>query len=132
VVRRSGLPVKTIRFYCDQGLLRPVCRSDGGYRLFIDDNLAELAPIRSLCALDVPLEELARILDVRRAGISNCTHLNRGNASKMAAIDERIHALQGMKTELARLLDSWQDCGGAPLEAPQEGPVTPSIRSSIS
>ena len=34
VASRSGLSVKTIRFYCDQGLIRPSGRSEGGYRLF--------------------------------------------------------------------------------------------------
>jgi MerR family copper efflux transcriptional regulator len=118
VARRSGLPVKTIRFYCDQGLLRPIGRSEGGYRLFNDDNLAELALIRALRALDVSLEELTRILEVRRAGICNCADLKNSIASRMTSIDERIHTLQSMKAELARLLNSWQDCGGNRLEAP--------------
>ena len=33
VARRSGLSVKTIRFYCAQGLLN-TARSEGGYRVF--------------------------------------------------------------------------------------------------
>ena len=27
VAQRSGVPVKTIRFYCDEGLLQPASRS---------------------------------------------------------------------------------------------------------
>jgi len=27
VARRSGLTVKTIRFYCDEGLIQPVCQA---------------------------------------------------------------------------------------------------------
>ncbi|WP_255143940.1 MerR family DNA-binding transcriptional regulator, partial [Synechococcus sp. EJ6-Ellesmere] len=42
VARRTGLPVKTIRYYCDEGLLQPKDRSAGGYRLFDEENLAEL------------------------------------------------------------------------------------------
>jgi MerR family copper efflux transcriptional regulator len=48
VARRTGLSVKTIRFYCDEGLLQPKGRSDAGYRLFDDENLAELTIIRAL------------------------------------------------------------------------------------
>jgi len=33
----------------------------------------------------------------------------------MASIDQRIFELAAMKDELARLLDSWQDCGGSKL-----------------
>jgi MerR family transcriptional regulator, copper efflux regulator len=113
VAKRTGLSVKTIRFYCDEGLLRPIGRSEGGYRLFNDDSLAELDIIRSLRALDVPLDELARILEVRRAGICNCANLKQSITAKMTSIDERIQSLQVMKTELARLLSTWQDCGGS-------------------
>lgn len=62
VARRTGLPVKTIRFYCDQGLLKPRGRSEAGYRLFDQENLAELTIIRALRAMDVSIPELSRIL----------------------------------------------------------------------
>ena len=47
VARRSGLTVKTIRFYCDEELIHPISRSEGGYRLFGDEVFAELALIRT-------------------------------------------------------------------------------------
>ena len=112
VARRTGLPVKTIRYYCDEGLLQPKDRSAGGYRLFDEDNLAELAIIRALRAMDVSIPELARILEVRRSGVCNCSLLKGSIADKMSSIDQRISELRTMKDELARLLGSWQDCGG--------------------
>ena len=116
VARRSGLPVKTIRYYCDEGLLQPKDRSAAGYRLFDEDNLAELAIIRALRAMDVSIPELARILEVRRSGICNWSLLKGSIADKMASIDQRISELWTMKDELGRLLDSWQDCGGSKLQ----------------
>ena len=113
VARRTGLSVKTIRFYCDQGLLRPRGRSDGGYRLFDQENLAELTIIRALRAMDVSIPELARILEVRRSGVCNCSLLKDSIAAKMSSIDQRIVELAAMKEELVRLLASWQDCGGS-------------------
>ena len=115
VARRTGLPVKTIRYYCDEGLLQPRDRSAGGYRLFDEDNLAELAIIRALRAMDVSIPELARILEVRRSGVCNCSLLKGSIADKIASIDARISELAAMKDELARLLSSWQDCGGSKL-----------------
>ena len=112
VARRTGLPVKTIRYYCDEGLLQPKARSESGYRLFDEENLAELTIIRSLRAMDVSIPELARILEVRRAGVCNCSVLKDSIAAKMEAINLRIAELAAMKEELARLLGSWQDCGG--------------------
>ena len=112
VARRTGLPVKTIRYYCDQGLLQPRARSESGYRLFDEENLAELTIIRSLRAMDVSIPELARILEVRRAGVCNCSVLKDSIAAKLKSINLRIAELAAMKEELARLLGSWQDCGG--------------------
>jgi MerR family copper efflux transcriptional regulator len=112
VASRSGVSVKTIRFYCDQGLLQPSGRSAGGYRLFNADTLAELVIIRALRAMDVSIAESARILQVRRAGVCNCSLLKASIASKMEAIDHRLEELVMMKSELARLLQGWQDCGG--------------------
>ncbi len=116
VARRTGLSVKTIRFYCDEGLLQPRGRSDAGYRLFDQENLAELTIIRALRAMDVSIPELARILEVRRSGLCNCSVLKDSIAARMASIDLRISELAAMKDELARLLDSWQDCGGSKVD----------------
>ncbi len=115
VARRTGLPVKTIRYYCDEGLLQPRARSSGGYRLFDEENLAELAIIRALRAMDVSIPELARILEVRRAGVCNCSVLKDSISAKMESIERRMCELSAMKDELARLLNSWQDCGGSKL-----------------
>jgi DNA-binding transcriptional MerR regulator len=112
VARRTGLPVKTIRFYCDEGLLQPRARSESGYRLFDEENLAELTIIRSLRAMDVSIPELVRILEVRRAGVCNCSVLKDSIAAKLESIHLRIDELAAIKDELARLLGSWQDCGG--------------------
>lgn len=113
VARRTGLPVKTIRFYCDQGLLRPRARSEAGYRLFDQENLAELTIIRALRTMDVSIPELARILEVRRSGLCNCSVLKSSIAAKLESLDQRISELSAMKSELARLLNGWQDCGGS-------------------
>ena len=115
IAKISGFSVKTIRFYCDQGLLH-TARSEGKYRLFSLESLAELEIIRALRSMDVPISELARILEVRRAGICNCSVIKNSISTNMASIDSRIQMLQTMKSELARLLSGWQDCGGAKSE----------------
>ena len=112
VSRRSGVSVKTIRFYCDQGLIQASARSQGGFRLFDATILEDLAIIRALRAMDVPLPELARILEVRRSGVCNCSALKSSISAKMESIDQRIAELLAMKGELGALLQSWRDCGG--------------------
>ena len=54
VAARSGLSVKTIRFYCDEGLISPIARTAGRYHLFDSCVDVELALIRSLGGMDIP------------------------------------------------------------------------------
>ena len=112
VSRRSGVSVKTIRFYCDLGLIEATTRSEGGFRLFDTAILADLALIRALRAMDVPLAELVRILEVRRSGVCNCSVLKVSITTKLDSIDQRMAELLAMKQELSALLHRWQDCGG--------------------
>lgn len=112
VSKLSGLPVKTIRFYCDQGLIEPARRSESGYRLFHESVLAELQLIRSLRELDMPLEELRAVLQVRRSGVCNCSSLKSGIRSQIDAINHKIADLDRLGHQLSDLLASWTDCGG--------------------
>ncbi|MGC6482325.1 MAG: MerR family transcriptional regulator [Synechococcus sp.] len=112
VAEAAGLPVKTVRFYCDEGLISTVGRSSGGYRLFDPSVVNELGLIRALRAMDVPLPELKRILDVRRSGHCNCSALKTIIQTRIQSIDQRLTELVAMKAELAQLLGSWRECGG--------------------
>jgi hypothetical protein len=115
---RSGLSVKAVRFYCDQGLIKPVGRSEGGYRLFDEQAVAELVLIRVFRTMDVSLDELARILQLRRSGTCNCSSLKISIEAKIASIDRRVSELFAMKEELDRLLRNWRDCGGSKVDSP--------------
>jgi DNA-binding transcriptional MerR regulator len=57
----SGLPVKTVRFYSDAGLLLPR-RTAAGHRRYAPSDLARVELIRSLRALDVDLSTIADLL----------------------------------------------------------------------
>ena len=112
VAARSGLTVKTIRFYCDEGLIHPASRSDGGFRLFSPDVFEELTFIRTLRALEIPLPDVLKILESRRSGICTCTSLQSTIRSKAGEIEQKISALRAMHIELMDLLNDWQECGG--------------------
>jgi len=60
--RKTGVSVKTIRFYADEGLLPPAHVSDNGYRWFSDDDRVRLGVIRALRAADVDLHAIQRLL----------------------------------------------------------------------
>ncbi|MCP9892115.1 MerR family transcriptional regulator [Cyanobium sp. Aljojuca 7D2] len=112
VAKRSGLTVKTIRFYCDEGLVHPTGRSDGGYRLFNDAIFAELTLIRTLKAMDIPLHDVLQVLASRRSGVCTCSSLQATLRAKAGEIEQKIVALRSLYNELHTLLDQWKDCGG--------------------
>ena len=117
VAQRSGLTVKTIRFYCDEGLIHPISRSEGGYRLFGEEVFAELTLIRTLKALEIPLHDVSRILESRRMGICTCASLQATIRDKAGGIEQKIDALRHLQQELNALLSSWEDCGGRKASA---------------
>jgi MerR family copper efflux transcriptional regulator len=112
VAGRSGLTVKTIRFYCDEGLIQPISRSEGGYRLFGDEVFAELTLIRTLKAMEIPLQDVRQVLESRRSGVCTCASLQDTIRSKAGEIEQKIAALRDLHSELDGLLSRWQDCGG--------------------
>ncbi len=114
VARRSGLSVKTIRFYCDEGLIHPIGRSEGGYRLFAESVLAELALIRTLRAIELPLPDVRQVLESRRSGLCTCSDLKARIRLKASEIGEKIAALHHLQTELVAMLGTWEACGGSP------------------
>src|ERR1700746_2926326 len=63
LARRTGLPVKTIRFYSDLGVVPPTDRSPAGYRLYDLNALARLDLVRTLRDLDVDPNPIGRLLD---------------------------------------------------------------------
>ncbi len=62
IARLAGITVRTLHHYDEIGLLNPSGRSDAGYRLYDADDIARLQQILFYRELEVPLDELRRIL----------------------------------------------------------------------
>ena len=62
LARRTGLAVRTLRFYADAGVLPETSRSESGYRLFGPDAVARARLLRTLRELGVGLEDIKRVL----------------------------------------------------------------------
>lgn len=60
--RRTGLSVKTIRFYSDTGVVPPTDRTPAGYRLYDVSAIAKLELVRTLRELGAGLDEVNRVL----------------------------------------------------------------------
>ncbi|WP_307874697.1 MerR family transcriptional regulator [Frankia nepalensis] len=65
VARQVGLSLRTVRFYEEAGLLTPVGRTQGGFRLYDEDALDRLLLIKRMKPLGFTLEEMRSLLGVR-------------------------------------------------------------------
>ena len=63
LARRTGLTVKTIRYYSDRGIVAPMDRSPAGYRLYNIDAVARLDLVRTLRDLGVDLPTIRRVVE---------------------------------------------------------------------
>ena len=105
---RSGLPVKTLRYYEDLGLLPAVGRSEGGYRLFGEESLRRLEFIRRLKSLGLTLDDIAECLAVHDAGELPCGDIQRQLQRQIDLVEERLRELGLFRKELQSLLQNWQ------------------------
>jgi len=60
--RLSGISVRRLRFYADEGLLPPAGRTEGGYRVFTDSELVRLDLIRCLRDAGLGLDAIREVL----------------------------------------------------------------------
>ena len=87
VARRIGVPARTIRFWCDAGILPPTDRSAGGYRQFDAAAVARLDLVRTLRELGLGLDDIRQVLH----GGTTVAELARVHAG---ALDAQIRVLR--------------------------------------
>ena len=102
----TGLSVKTLRFYHEEGVLTPTAIDDQtGYRYY-DGSLVELArTIAFLKTLDFSLAEIREIL----AGEQDEAKLRAALERQRKAIDERIRRLKAAARSLDQFLDQQRE-----------------------
>ncbi|GGT32884.1 helix-turn-helix domain-containing protein [Streptomyces chromofuscus] len=94
LARTTGLTVRTIRYWSDEGVLHPVARSTGGYRLYDAASVARLELIRTLRELGLGLDDVRRVL----AGETTVAEVA---ATHVVALDARIRALKVTRAVLS-------------------------------
>jgi DNA-binding transcriptional MerR regulator len=97
LARRAGLPVRTIRFWSDAGVLPPAARTAGGRRLYDSAGAAQLELLATLRELGLGLADVRRVL-AGQASIAEIAGAHRD------AIDAQIRVLQLHRAALAAVV----------------------------
>ena len=107
LARATGLTVRTLHHYDEIGLVKPSGRSESGYRLYDEADVARLHAVQALRQLGLPLAEIGPLLDDRQAGPEHILE------QQMHALDRQIRQAGELRERLALLLDSLRR-GAAP------------------
>lgn len=99
LAERTGLSVRTLRFYADAGVIPEAGRTEGGYRLFGPDAVARARLVRTLRELGVGLDDVRRVLAAE-------TTLADVAAAHARALDAQIRTLRLRRAVLAAVARS--------------------------
>ena len=64
LAERTGLSLRTIRHYDEVGLLPATGRTNGGFRVYSEDDLERLTVIKTMKPLGFSLDEMSEILSI--------------------------------------------------------------------
>ncbi len=110
LARRTACRVETIRFYEKKGMLPPPPRSTGNYRLYGKMHVERLLFIRRCRSLDMTLDEIRRLLQIRDTPQDDCSAVSAFLDGHIRQIGVRIAELQQLRNQLDSLR---QLCSGA-------------------
>jgi Cd(II)/Pb(II)-responsive transcriptional regulator len=99
----TGVDVETIRFYEKSGLLPPPARSGNGYRTYGPTHLERLAFVRHCRALDIPLNEVKRLLEFVEQPNADCGDIDQLIDTQLAKVRARLKSLKVLEKQLASL-----------------------------
>lgn len=130
VAQKTGLSVDAIRFYEKSGLLPRPARTQGGYRLYVEREIADLEFIQKAQQLGFSLNEIRELFSIRRHPNEVCEPVRDLIAQKLAVVRAKIAELETMETDLAGAL---RQCRTALRQPPKHRdccPVLEAIASS--
>ena len=99
----SGVSAKMIRHYEALGLVPGVRRSDAGYRQYDEATVHHLRFISRARDLGFDTKEIGALLQLWRNKRRSSAEVKRIAAKHVAALDQRIAALQAMQRTLSHL-----------------------------
>lgn len=114
VAERAGLPPKTIRYYEDIGLVKPL-RGENGYRSFRESDMHKLAFLGRARALGFTIEDCRTLLALWEDKNRASGDVRQVAVEHLARIEEKIAQLEAMRETLSNLVhachgDSRPDC----------------------
>lgn len=112
VAKLANVTTDTIRFYEKQGLMGHDRRSEGGYRLYTDNDLQRLRFIRYAKELGFTLDAIMELLSIRVDPTHHtCVESKHIVDARLAEVEARLTEMKKTRDSLKRLSNAC--CGSA-------------------
>lgn len=113
MARLSNSTLRTVRFYEEEGILRPVKRTDGGHRLFDRGELDRLLFVSDLRTAGLSLDEIKEILELKK-GAANAKdaakEVRRILGVRIQELHEKLAVLTRLRDEFAQTSEIIASC----------------------
>ena len=104
----SGLTIKTVRYYSDIGIIKPVIDTNTGYRDFSEPDLAKLQFIAKARKFDFSLDDCRELLALYENKDRSSKEVKALTLEKVAEIDTKLNELNILREQLSTLASACQ------------------------
>jgi MerR family Zn(II)-responsive transcriptional regulator of zntA len=113
LAKRAKVTKRTIRYYEELGLLSPSERSEGGFRLYNENDLSRLLFINRFKEIDFPLDKIKELIDSIEIGDDKARRVSASLSlldKQLQQVKEEIKNLRDTKTNIESAIDSLNQC----------------------
>ena len=104
--RLSNLTVKTVRYYADIGLVKPLRNISTGYRDFSEDDLAQLQFISKARKFNFSIQECEELLSLYSDKNRSSKEVKALTLGKISELDAKLHELKNLRHQLSFLANN--------------------------
>ena len=104
----AGVPVSTVRYYEQRGLLEPDRRTRASYRIYTTEGLKRLRFIKAAQSSGFTLEDIRLLLDLRDGAADPCGEVREVVAKRLEAVGTQLRELRRVERVLKETL-AWCD-----------------------
>src|SRR5260221_2273863 len=130
VAQKTGLSVDAIRFYEKAGLSPRPARTEGGFRLYHQREVADLEFIQRAQQLGFSLREIRELFSIQRHPQEVCVHVRNLIDQKLAVVRAKIDELQTLEAGLAEALKQCRKALRQPAKHQDSCPVLKEITAA--
>jgi DNA-binding transcriptional MerR regulator len=102
----AGVTVDTLRYYEREGLLPPVDRTAGGFRLYSEETARRLEFIKQARELGLTVREIRQLVHPANG---RCSTMREILAARLADVERRLHDLNSFRRTLKEALERCEE-----------------------